>query len=435
MLYFLCIEGEYMKIVLLFILLSVYSPLSFATKLNTQCTKNSVSGVIEGLNIEKPFTIASVSKVFATHWAIVKLGPQYRYSTRVHVTPLEDDIYNVHLSGVLFPYFDKTVYQYLISELNRLGVNKINFLTYDENFIYSSDMRSNAMLAHSNKTQTTVEIMRELRKDTTNINVGLAALSAKAKALENVKMSRSLSLTIRDIHYVPRVDFQTAGSTVTYEFKSTELHRTLKELNRNSHNYATDLIFNRLSLIENFNDFLTARLNVPINEFSIYNGSGYPVFINEQKLYNEASCRVIVEMMADLRQEMLKGGLEFKDIMSVAGKDSDADGRSTVSQIYGSDKTNGALIAKTGTVNNTIALAGMVSTENENVFFHTSFATDNTPADRQLAYGKIKDWIINGLIKDKKKSNLDKYIPKTFLAFDRGSSLVISNSSRSRRLK
>jgi hypothetical protein len=183
--------------------------------------------------------------------------------------------------------------------------------------------------------------MRELRRDTTNINVGLAALSAKAKALENVTIPRSISLTIRDIHYKPRSEFQSAGSTVTYEFKSVELHRVLKELNRNSHNYASDLIFSRLTLLEDFGSFITTRLNVPANEFSIYNGSGYPVFINEQKLYNEASCRVIVEMMADLRQEMIKGGLEFKDIMSVAGKDSDGDGRSTVSQIYGSDKTNG----------------------------------------------------------------------------------------------
>lgn len=424
-----------MKIALLFILLSVSSSLSFAAKLNTQCTKNAASGVVEGLNIEKPFTIASVSKVFATHWAIVKLGPQYRHSTRVHVTPLEDDIYDVHLSGVMFPYFDKTMYQYFISELNKLGVNKINYLTYDENFIYASEMRTNALLAHGNDTQTPIEIMRELRRDTTNINVGLAALSAKAKALENVTIPRSLSLTIRDIHHKQRSEYQPSGSTVTYEFKSTELHRILKELNRNSHNYASDLIFGRLMLLEDFGEFITSRLNVPANEFSIYNGSGYPVFINEQKYYNEASCRVIVEMMADLRQEMVKGGLEFKDIMSVAGKDSDADGRSTVSQIYGSDKTNGALIAKTGTVNNTIALAGMVSTENENVFFHTSFGTENTPADRQVAYGKIKDWIINGLIKDKKKSNLDKYIPKTFLPFDRSSALVVSGSSRRRTLR
>ena len=419
----------------MFIFISLSVSISFGARLNTQCTRNAATGLIEGLNIEKPYTIASVTKVFTTHWAITRLGPKYRFSTQVHVTPIAPGIYDVHLSGVMFPYFDKTFYQFLIAELNRIGVTKINFLTYDEFFVYSSNMRTNPTLAHGNDSQTLVEIMRELRQDTTNINVGMTALSAKASALEGVKLPKSVTINIRDIHHKPRAEFMPSAQTVTYELKSTELYRTLKELNRNSHNFAADTMFGRLSQSEDHADFLTERLNVPRNEFSIYNGSGYPVLIDNQKMYNEASCRVVVEMMADLRHQMQMNGLEFQDIMAVAGKDSDADGRSTVTQIYGSEQTNGALIAKTGTVNNTVTLGGMVSTENENIFFHTSFAVQDTAADRRVAYDKIKDFIITRLIRSNKKGNLDKYVAKTFLSFDKGSGLSVSRTSRTPYLK
>jgi hypothetical protein len=64
----------------------------------------------------------------------------------------------------------------------------------------------------------------------------------------------------------------------------------------------------------------------------------------------------------------------------------------------------------------------MISTADETTFFHESFDIEQTPADRQQAYGKIKDWLINRL-KGKKKSNLDQYVPKSYLPFDKESPL------------
>ncbi len=406
-----------------FIAVSLSFSISSAARLNTQCVRNASTGVIEGSNIEKPYTIASVTKVFTTHWAIARLGPRYRFSTLVHVTPIARGIYDVHLEGSQYPYFDKSSYQFLVSELNRIGITKINYLTYDEYFVYSSNIRTNPALAHGNDSQTLLEIMRDLRSDTTNINTGMKALSAKALALEGVKLPKSVTISVDDIHHKSRAEFNKSSQTVTYELKSVELDRVLKELNRNSHNFAADTVFNGISRLENYANFLTERLNVPRNEFLINNGSGYPVFINNQKIYNQASCRVVVEMMADLRNQMQKHGLEFQDIMAVAGKDSDADGKSTVTQIYGSEQTSGALIAKTGTVNNTVTLGGMVSTENENIFFHTSFEVQDTAVDRRMAYEKIREFIVSRLIRNNKKGNLDKYVAKTFMSFDKNSSL------------
>lgn len=405
------------------LVLFLFSMSLHAAKLNTQCTKNPVTGVVEGINANTAYTIASVSKVFTTHWAIAKWGADFRYKTFVHVTPLGPGQYDVHIEGALYPYADRTLFQFLIGELNKLDVKAIHYLTYDENFLYSSDMRTDALLAHSDAPLTTDEIMRDLRRDTTTINQNLSALNARVLALENLVLPKSLTLTIKDIHYLAKKDFAKTAQTKTYSFTSSALHRNLKEMNRNSHNFAAQMFFTKLSQSFSYDQFFRIKFpEIPVEEIKIYNGSGYPVFIGNQKVYNKASCRSVVEIMSDLRQTLIQQGLEFKHIMAVAGKDSAADGDSTVTQIYGTDDTNGALIAKTGSVADTIALAGMISTENENTFFHTSFDVEQTPADRRDAYGKIRDWIINR-VKGKKKSNLDQYVPKSFLPFDKESPL------------
>lgn len=411
------------------LLIFSYSTVSFAnTSLNTRCTKNAANGQIEGLNINTPYTIASVTKVFTSHWAISRLGPQFRFPTIIHAAPVEKNIYDVHIEGSLFPYFDKTFYQFFIGELNNLGIRHINNLTFDENFLYSTNVRTDSLLAHGNKDLNINEIIKELTEDSKTINNGLAALNAKALAIENLKLPNVLSLTINDIHFLGKNDFEPTSDTVSFYLQSTELYRNLKEMNRNSNNFVADKIFKMLSEKENYRDFILNYITeIKPDEVTLFNGSGYPAFIDSNKVYNEASCAAVVEMMADLKQSLKNTGFDIKDIMPVAGKDSVEDGNSTVTKIYGSELTSGVLIGKTGSVIDTVALAGIIATENENVFFQTSFNVDNTIEDRQWAYSKIKDWL-NELIKDKKKSDLNSYQPKTFLPFDGKSQLKRINS-------
>jgi D-alanyl-D-alanine carboxypeptidase len=329
----------------------------------------------------------------------------------------------VHIEGDKFPYFDRTMFQFLAIELNKLGVKQINFLTYDENFEYASSVRTNQKLAHQYNDQNEIEIMQDLRKDVTTINTNLASLSARALTLENLKLPTNISLTIRDIHYKAKKNFQAAGNTVSYLFESSELFRTLKEMNRNSHNFAADKIYEKLSQSEVYSQFLVNRLKISPQEISFRNGSGYPIENSAEKFYNKASCNVVVEMMYDLRLTLMKTEFNFQDIMAVAGKDAPADGTSTVTQIYGNALTSGALIAKTGTVANTVALAGLVTTENENLFFHTSYKYDGTQSARSQAYLNIRDWITSILKKNGSDNTLVNYKPRAFFSFDAKSTL------------
>ena len=416
--FFMCI-----RVFLLALLFSLQAVAG--TNLNTLCTKSQRSdSEVEGLNINRPYTIASVTKVFTAHWAVNRLGPKYRYPTIIHITPVANNLYDVHLEGSLFPYFDKTLYQFLVGELNSLGVKRINFLTYDENLLYATNVRTDSRLAHGNDDLDSIRIMKDLRKDTVALNTGLKALNAKAFALEGLVMPSQLVLSINDIHFLEKNVFQKKPDTISFLLNSSELYRNLKEMNRNSHNFAADRIFQKLAAVESYSDFIFSRLNsIAADEIRLFNGSGYPVFSGSQKMYNEASCAAVVEMMNDFRQQLRQSGLDCKDVMPVAGKDSVADGDSTVTLIYNSEQTSGALVGKTGSVSDTIALAGVAVTENENTFFHTSYFVDQTPEDRALAYNKIKTWLATELFKDKKKSDLNFYQPKSYMAFDAGSKL------------
>ncbi|MEQ1722642.1 MAG: D-alanyl-D-alanine carboxypeptidase [Pseudobdellovibrio sp.] len=410
---------------ILLIILAFTGQIVFAAKsvINTQCQKNEDTGQVAGLNTNQVFTIASVSKVFTTHWAVTKLGARYRFQNKIHITPISQNVYDVHIEGDKFPYFDRTMFQFLATELNKLGVKQINFLTYDENFEYASIVRTNKKLAHQYNDQDEKEIMQELRKDVTTINTNLVTLSARALTLEKLKLPTKVSLTIRDIHYRAKNDFNAAGNTLSYLFESSELFRTLKEMNRNSHNFAADKIYEKLSETEDYSQFIVDRVKISPQEISFHNGSGYPIENSEGKFYNKASCAAVVEMMHDLRKTLTQTEFNFQDIMPVAGKDSVTDGTSTVTQIYGNAFTSGALIAKTGTVADTIALAGLFITEKESLFFHTSYKYDGSDSGRTLAYLNIREWVTSILKKNGTDDALANYTPRAFFPFDSQSSL------------
>lgn len=394
-----------------------------APVINSQCQKSASGGAITGENANQAYTIASVSKIFTAHWAIVSLGPRYRYQNKIHISPLGKNIYNVHIEGDLFPYFDKTMFQFLISELNKLKVFQINNLTFDENFKYATSIRTNDKLAHQYFDLSPIEIVRDLRADSLNINAALTALAAKALNLENLKILPKLNLKINHVAYLPQKNFQRSSKTLSYLFQSSELHRNLKEINRNSHNFAADRLFEKLSKKENFLQFFTNHFNLPAVEIDLRNGSGYPIAEEATKFYNQASCAAVVEMMFDLRKNLLKSGLTFKDIVAVVGKDSIEDGESMLTKTYGKNINAGSLIAKTGTVSGVVTLAGMILTSTENLFFQTNYSHDGSLEAKSQVYLDIKNWINSIIQKNGNNDDLADYAPKAYMPFDSQSAL------------
>lgn len=389
-------------------------------RLITSCSEEGYTGGLKGSsNVNTSMPIASVSKVFTSLWAAERLGLDYRFPTQVYITKQADGSANVHLRGSAFPYFDRVMFYFLIGELNKRGVKAINELTYDENFEYASIVRSKGDLVHSNGEQSETEIMRELRADVTGLRTRYSAYLSKTQPLVKNTLPKSVSLTVKNIAAQSMKVFNPANATSTFMMRSSELHRTLKELNRNSHNFAADKVFERLQRTEKFSSYLTKVVGAGEKEFSFYNGSGYPEYIGGQKYYNSASCRTVVEVMKRLTQVAAKQGKGLRYVLPVAGSDSRSDGNSTVTNIYLTNNTDDSLLAKTGTISQSVSLAGAALTNDGVVFFHATSSTRDYTSIRKFLASIIKT---NG-----GKDPLDNYKAQAFVPFDENSIQEVAN--------
>lgn len=383
-------------------------------RLITNCSAEGYDGALKGSsNMHSSMPIASVSKVFTSLWAAERLGLDYRFPTQVYITKLNDETSNVHLRGSAFPYFDRVMFYYLIGELNKRGIKAINELTYDENFEYASIVRTKADLVHSSGEQSETEIMRELRADVTGLKARYAQYLAKTQPLVSNTLPKSVNLTVKNIAAQSMKVFNAANATSSFMLRSSELHRTLKELNRNSHNFAADKIFERLARTEKFDSYMTKMVGAADKEFDFYNGSGYPEYVNSRKVYNSASCRTVVEVIKRLTQVAAKQGKGLRYVLPVAGSDARSDGNSTVTNIYLTNNTDDSLLAKTGTISQSVSLAGAALTNEGVVFFHATSSTKD--------YTSIRNFLASIMKTNGGKDPLDNYKARAFVPFDENS--------------
>lgn len=382
-------------------------------RLLTSCSAEGNDALKGSANMHSKMPIASVSKVFTSLWAAERLGLSYRFPTQVYLTNLNDGTYNVHLRGSAFPYFDRVMFYFLIGELNKRGVKAINELTYDENFEYGSVVRTKADLVHSSGDQTETEIMRELRADVSGIKARYASVLAKTQPLVSVKLPKSISLSVKNIAAQSMKVFDAGKTTSSFILRSSELHRTLKELNRNSHNFAADKVFERLARSEKFSTYLSKTVGAADSEFAFYNGSGYPEMVDGKKVYNSASCRTVVEVVKRLTTIATKQGKGLRYILPVAGADSRADGNSTVTNIYLTNNTDDSVLAKTGTISQSVSLAGAALTNDGVVFFHATSSTKD--------YTSIRNFLASIIKTNGGKDPLDNYKAQAFVPFDENS--------------
>ena len=387
------------------------------SQLNNQCVLNQKTQQLSGVQTSKAFTLASVSKIFTTYWALKQLGPQYRFPHQIWITAVQRDLYDIHIAGSQFPFFDRTMFQFMIAQLNLMGINQINTLTFDENFEYSSLIRTDSTLAHQNHDPTPNEIMKDLRFDAKNITTGFTALKAKSAALDQTNWPSQIKISIGDIHFVSSTEFQASSSSKKVMLSSAPLYRVLKEMNRNSNNFVADKIFEKLSQAQTFQNFMSAQFGMTKDDIELLNGSGYPIEDTQSKFYNSGSCSAVTQVLSKMTELLNKNNLGLHDVLSVAGLDSPADGKSTVSLMYSSSMTEKTLVGKTGTVATTVTLAGLLLTQSGNLFFHTSYAVNDNINDRNQARNSIKQWIESLIAKNGKKA-LDSYQPKSFLPFD-----------------
>lgn len=412
---------------LIAILVGIEFPVFAKVTLNSMCYVLDQAGSdLQGEKANELFEIASVSKVVTGYWALHELGPDFRFQTRIYITPVSADVFDVHIEGGRDPFWGRQLTHFLFSELNRIGIFQIRHLTFDENLIFRWAVITDYILPSRPSAE---EIMKALRLHLTQLRSEYPQTRREAAAL-GIKMAKNISLRVQTVEPRSRADFQSTPETRLYLLKSSPLVAYLKEMNNVSNNHVADVLFDFLGGAEKFQNFILQDMNLSSLDIRFVNGSGDAlVGRNEQgspiKEYNQASCRAIVQILIRLDSALKARHLGLKDIMAVSRAD-----ESTLRPRF--DSLPNSLIAKTGSVDPAITLAGVISTARGQVYFGIFMETEGSGD-----WGTAKDRIRLKIFELMKKFGGRRrfaYTPVRFLSFDARSRLEPAPPTSPRRL-
>jgi serine-type D-Ala-D-Ala carboxypeptidase/endopeptidase (penicillin-binding protein 4) len=382
--------------VLLFIILVIHGSAMGAVSVNATCEWAPQKN-ISGDNINNSFVIASLSKIFTSQWSIEKIGPFFQYETIIHIQKNLDDSFNVHIQGDGDPTWGREMLHFFVSELDKIGIQKIRKLSFDEKFFLSWRSKAKVIdnvdhyydftdLAGAETYIPTPEDVRESlllhflpRSDEYNLSLENAKLAG-------IDMPMSLQIqTPKKIVFLERAKFSKSGSK-TISIRSLPLYQIIKLMNITSNNYLADMLYYQLGGESQFRDYLAKSALAPHETvINLKNGSGFPIETNDTKFYNQASCASILTSLSTLHTTLKQYQLGLESVFPVANSD-----KSTLDKY---ELPTDTMVAKTGTVKPTIALAGMVLAQEGPLFFSQLVKTESSkdwPEARQL----IKNYVL-----------------------------------------
>lgn len=390
----------------------------------------SSAGKIEGDdNAQKKYPLASISKVITTLWAIEKLGVDYRHKTVLHLTPTANGSMDVHVEGSRDPIFGRNLSYFLISELNRMKITKIEKLTFDENFLLDWLAEESPRIGGVTPRYETIEeqaaaVTKNLKESfSTAINRSMYNKLRDKATKAKVFMLEKPTLDVRKISFLAKSQYKKDKYTGSVVLQSAPLRTILKRMNNQSNNYIADNLYWNLGGTAAFNAYANATLKADKNQIVFHNGSGNNEGTTSNPVYNEATCETMIKTLYTLNKSLEAKGYKLSDVLAVANKDSD----STVDNFGGN--AAGAMVAKTGTVNKAKTLAGSISTKEGEFFFAILLHTDmdQSSSDRGVASQMIKNKI-SQMINSRSGPKEISYTEILALPFDQGSYLSEANA-------
>jgi D-alanyl-D-alanine carboxypeptidase len=368
---------------------------------------------IQGEHINELFEIASVSKIVTSYWAVQQLGPHFRFGTRIFVTPVGRDVFDVHIQGAQDPFWGRQLTHFLFSELNRNGVREIRKLSFDENLSFRWLVISDNVEPESPTPQ---EIASSIARHIRALANEYPRTRQEAAAV-GMTLPKSLSLNAQAVEFMPAAAFRPSSDAKSFVVKSAPLYRYLKEMNTVSNNHVADKIFETLGGVQSFRGFVQTNLNMSDRDLVFINGSGNSIVVNGSgaKDYNRATCEAILRVQRQMQAVLQsKYGMSLKDVMAVSG----ADG-GTLSPRF--DSIRNSMVAKTGTVDPAVTLSGVLSTVQGEVYFGV-FMDTQSPADWNNARDQVRNKVMDLIQQFGGRRTFD-YVAQSFLPFDRSSSV------------
>lgn len=322
-------------------------------------------------DVATKYRIASLSKVLTTHWAIAKLGPEYRFKTKIHVTPgTKSGNCNLHIEGDMDPYMGREMLTRIFTQLKpKLAAQSCKYIetfSYDQFFPVFLDVMKHQR-DHSQGWEDPARYFNSTK--------------TKADLTAFIKLKSGLRGNFNNIGVVTKsryLEYVKTVPTKVYSVKSRPLYMLAKDMNKYSYNYPPNVIFEKLGGAEAYKKFMADRLKLSSNDIEMYNGSGYPAYIEGVKTYNLVSCASLVRIMQDLDKVITsyKGPRPFQmaDVMPVGGS---GEAYSTFKGLYGSNTYDNTMVAKTGSAEKAITFGGMLSTKDGDLFFAVLTSPDN----------------------------------------------------------
>jgi len=340
-------------------------------------------GKIKGPNPHRRVRLASTSKVVTALLAVEKLSADFQYTTKFYWNGKD-----LHIKGDKDPVQSMRKLFFLISQLNNVGITKIEKLTFDKDFRIFSQVEKYAMSEFKpNIKQTKKSLKDYFTVSEWNIIAKLYKnfiASTPKDIIDNLQIRTEIDdikLEVGSIEYSKDNPLKDSDLK-TYEMLSPEIAKYLKVMNVVSNNYIADQVFEKVGgkkayhdyiqnfIKDKFGDYTSYRKEFEKSEHStyFYTGSGLNVGSGENRVDNYSTCAIMVSLIKELDDKMISMQRKIQEVVAAPGVD-----KGTFKKRLNSKRLANSILAKTGTLKHTSSLAGKVSTKEGGLYFGMFF--------------------------------------------------------------
>lgn len=317
------------------------------------------AGKVEGSNVDMRIRLASVSKLLSSLWGVDKLGVDFKYEMKLFIKGN-----NLHIKGSYDPFLGNEKMFFLVSQLNELGYNKFDTITFDKNLLINPDAQ------YSSDEYPTMNAVTNARNLKMYFNTKSWSADTKLEysnfyALAKAgRFKKDINFEVANIKFSETNPLGEDETVKVLTLSSPPLYKYLKEMNIKSNNYVAETVYRQLGGTAKFQAYLAEQYNLSSEQIRFYTGSGLPYFVDGVRKDNYATCSIMLNLISELKKSIEKQGREIEDVVAVPG----SDGGTFRNRIFPSDFKN-SFVAKTGTLMHTSTLAGAMNTQKGFSFF------------------------------------------------------------------
>ncbi len=358
---------------------------------------NGEAGKYNGVRDTQKYPLASISKVFLTAWALDKLGPDYKFENLWYFKKVSDGIYDVYFKANYDPALNIEKMLYAMAVLRAQGVLKIRQLAIDETTRVYLSVLNDPHVELSEVPVSVNQSVENLRIIFNSQNWGGQTETAKANLAQFAQAKGRVinvpnSFSVDQVVYSESKKININNYTSVIKMKSSVLLKYLKDINVNSNNYMSDMLFKILGGQVEFKKFQQSRLGLTGNDLQFYTGSGLPVISMGIRTDNLGNCVSVLKTLKFIKVLSQQLKFDMGHVLLTAGTDNGTY-ESTIPM-----SLNRNMVLKTGRLYDVPALnvAGTTSLSSGTLYF--AYFTHDFDNDEESAYQNKRDQILNSIL-------------------------------------